>query len=410
MVTDYIVPVNLLKEGSPKNSKDKSLKTIVSQVLTGLNVAVGNDCCDLGNLRPVNWNNTDQTLQYYVGDGAYAQVAGGGGGSGTVNTGAINRLAYYPGNGTIVDDLTAITANRALISNASGLPIASTVTSTTLAFLDATSSVQTQLNSKQATISTGTIAQYFKGDLSLGTFPTTWPLSSLSAAIASNTIDNLNFPQIWGWSTLNGTPLTINHTYGSKSNNVKALAINSSGSSSNTQTYGTWVTNTNTNGTNVAARFTATGATLNHAIIVAPNEGVVGLQNTAPTAYLHMGAGTATAGTAPIKLTTGVALTTPESGAFEFYSSHLYFTIGSTRYQLDQQVGGIFADEETPAGTINSINVTFTLAHTPVAGSVKLFLRGLRMKRGLDYTISGATITMINVPLTGDALLADYRY
>lgn len=75
----------------------------------------------------------------------------GGGGSGTVNTGTANTLAYYPASNTTVDDLAAITANRALISDANGLPIASAVTNTTLAFLDATSSVQTQLNAKANT-------------------------------------------------------------------------------------------------------------------------------------------------------------------------------------------------------------------------------------------------------------------
>ncbi len=51
-------------------------------------------------------------------------------------------------------------------------------------------------------------------------------------------------------------------------------------------------------------------------------------------------AGTATAGTAPLKFVSGIALTTPEDGALEYHTSHLYFTVGSTRYQLDQQ-GGI---------------------------------------------------------------------
>lgn len=51
-------------------------------------------------------------------------------------------------------------------------------------------------------------------------------------------------------------------------------------------------------------------------------------------------AGTASAGTAPIYLQSGTALTSPANGALEYHSSHLYFTIGSTRYQIDQQ-GGI---------------------------------------------------------------------
>ena len=52
---------------------------------------------------------------------------------------------------------------------------------------------------------------------------------------------------------------------------------------------------------------------------------------------LLLRAGAAAAGTAPLKLPSGPLNTTPESGAFEFDGTHLYFTIGSTRYQLDQQ-------------------------------------------------------------------------
>jgi hypothetical protein len=50
-----------------------------------------------------------------------------------------------------------------------------------------------------------------------------------------------------------------------------------------------------------------------------------------PTARVHLPAGTATAGTAPLKLTSGTNMTTPEAGAFEFDGTNLYFTIGSTR-------------------------------------------------------------------------------
>jgi hypothetical protein len=53
-----------------------------------------------------------------------------------------------------------------------------------------------------------------------------------------------------------------------------------------------------------------------------------------PTALLHVAAGTASL--APVKLTSGTALTTPADGALEYHNSHLYFTIGSTRHQLDR--------------------------------------------------------------------------
>lgn len=79
---------------------------------------------------------------FWRGDGSWATPPG----SGTVNTGTANQLAYYASSAAAVSGLTAITASRALVSDANGLPVASSVTSATLAFLDATSSVQTQLN------------------------------------------------------------------------------------------------------------------------------------------------------------------------------------------------------------------------------------------------------------------------
>jgi hypothetical protein len=55
--------------------------------------------------------------------------------------------------------------------------------------------------------------------------------------------------------------------------------------------------------------------------------------NTDVTAYLHLAAGTASAGTAPLKLTSGTLLTTAEAGAIEFNTNDFYATIttGPTR-------------------------------------------------------------------------------
>jgi len=94
----------------------------------------------------------------------FAASGGGGGGSGTVNSGTQYRLAYYATTGTAVSQLAAITADRVLISNANGLPTHSSVTTTTLGYLDATSSIQTQLNAKQATI-TGAASTIVSSDL-----------------------------------------------------------------------------------------------------------------------------------------------------------------------------------------------------------------------------------------------------
>lgn len=72
---------------------------------------------------------------------------------------------------------------------------------------------------------------------------------------------------------------------------------------------------------------------------------------------------------------------------------------------------GNFIDGETPSGALNGSNTTFTLASTPVAGSVKLYRNGVRQNVGAgnDYTISGTTITTATPPASTETLLADYR-
>lgn len=71
---------------------------------------------------------------------------------------------------------------------------------------------------------------------------------------------------------------------------------------------------------------------------------------------------------------------------------------------------GISVNNETPSGAIDGANKTYTLANTPISGSVRLYINGFRYKENSDFTMSGATIT-----ITGDALevgmniLADYK-
>lgn len=61
-----------------------------------------------------------------------------------------------------------------------------------------------------------------------------------------------------------------------------------------------------------------------------------------------------------------------------------------------------------PTGTINGINVTFTLPTTP--GSVVLVFRNgiLQQGGGVDYTLAASTITFVSAPLGGDSLLVVY--
>ena len=107
----------------------------------------------------------------------------------------------------------------------------------------------------------------------------------------------------------------------------------------------------------------------------APNYfgGKVGIKTT-PTAYLHLGAGTAAAGTAPLKLTTGTALTTPEAGAIEYNDGRVYITNVAHRRAIDRT-----SDVAVSTVTVADSNAETTLwtgpmdANSLVAGNVFKF-------------------------------------
>ncbi len=72
-------------------------------------------------------------------------------------------------------------------------------------------------------------------------------------------------------------------------------------------------------------------------------------------------------------------------------------------------VASDFITGEALTGTINSSNTTFTFAYTPASGSDRIFYNGQRWTRGVDYTISGSTLTTTSAPATGSRLTADYN-
>ena len=87
-----------------------------------------------------------------------------------------------------------------------------------------------------------------------------------------------------------------------------------------------------------------------------------------PTAVLHLKAGTATAGTAPLKITNGTNLTVVENNAMENDGSNLFFSLNSTRNILAQVSGstpltsGRVPYVTTNGYLTNSANLTFNPA------------------------------------------------
>ena len=132
------------------------------------------------------------------------------------------------------------------------------------------------------------------------------------------------------------------------------------------------------------------------------SSGNFGIGTTSPTALLHLAAGTATANTAPLKLTSGTNLTTPEDGAIEYNGTHFYGTIGSTRYQLDQQA----AAAGTLTGTTLASNVvtsSLTAIGTLTTGAVpaSLITAGTFGTGTYTFTPSGNSV---GLNLTGQSL------
>ena len=88
----------------------------------------------------------------------------------------------------------------------------------------------------------------------------------------------------------------------------------------------------------------------------------------------------------------------------------------SKTYALPSITGPIMVStglvEETPTGTINGSNTSFTISNTIAnTASVVLYQDGLTQIYTTDYTISGTTLTMVTAPAAGQSLRIKYsRY
>ncbi len=82
-------------------------------------------------------------------------------------------------------------------------------------------------------------------------------------------------------------------------------------------------------------------------------------------------------------------------------------------YRIGVALPGVgFVDGETPTGTVDGVNVSFTVAQLPApASSLAVYRNGMRTRSGLDYTSTGSAITFASgsIPQVGDVLQASYR-
>jgi hypothetical protein len=106
------------------------------------------------------------------------------------------------------------------------------------------------------------------------------------------------------------------------------------------------------------------------------------------------------------------------AGNFPALTGDVTNTAGSLSTTVNNTSGSGFVKytnfiwNETPSGSINGSNTSFTLANAPAnsGAALELILNGQTLEPGSgnDFTISGSTITMLFAPATGDKLRAYY--
>lgn len=107
----------------------------------------------------------------------------------------------------------------------------------------------------------------------------------------------------------------------------------------------------------------------------------------------------------------GTTVTVPASAT----ALLLLYSDGTNVSQASSSSGGggsgNNAYAETPSGSIDGTNTSFTLAHAPNPSTALMYyLNGLLLKQGVDYTLSSTAITMTAAPLSGDVPQAFYPY
>ena len=129
--------------------------------------------------------------------------------------------------------------------------------------------------------------------------------------------------------------------------------------------------------------------------------GNVGIGTAAPTAVLHLKAGTATASTAPLKFTSGTLNTTAEAGAVEFLTDAFYGTIttGAARKTFAFLESPVFT---TPALGTPASGVLTNATGLPLTGLVSdtttaLGIGSINLGHASDTTIARVSAGVVSI-------------
>jgi hypothetical protein len=119
---------------------------------------------------------------------------------------------------------------------------------------------------------------------------------------------------------------------------------------------------------------------------------------TSPTAYLHLGAGTATANTAPLKFTAGTNLGVIEDGAMEFDGISLFISAGGTRTNLTNKENALLFTAPL-SRSVNTISITDAAADGATKGISTFAAADFNAAAGvisIDYANGQAATASVN--------------
>jgi hypothetical protein len=104
------------------------------------------------------------------------------------------------------------------------------------------------------------------------------------------------------------------------------------------------------------------------------------------TARLHIGQGTATASTAPLKFTSGTNLTTAEAGAMEFNGTNLFFSPSTTRHTVNHGLTGSATLDFPSTTTLLSADLTITVTGAADGDVVSLGVPNAAVNANTSYS------------------------
>lgn len=273
------------------------------------------------------------------------------------------KIYYSDGTSSQWVDANSISSNKFVTTFASPAPIGSTTPNTIAGTtITGTTSVSaptitgtTVVEATADKTSASTRGAFAYGTLgysatnALATFQTS--VNSYAQIIAQNTNSGASSSADFVVSTNNSTDSTLYGNFGMNSSGWAGTLGTTSLNAPNV----TYLSSTGADlviGTTTShhIRFVVGGGA---DIITIDTNGDVGFSVQDPTAQLHIGPGSATAGTAPLKFSSGTKLSTPEVGCFEFDGKTPYFTHESVNRGIlnTTQFITLTSNYTTPGGT-----------------------------------------------------------